>query len=350
VLPNPAGSEGAYVLPWGALSDFCAPSLHDRALWERVRTQPVLSPSAVREAARQVAAEGYAGRAAARAAGAAQAARQDGQARTEYAMLLRLLGQAEPCGTAAAAPPERDGPAGVQRRVRAVLRARAGQLPPAAALRALEQSAAAFAAIGVGAGAEAAPLRRTATALLEMNDGLEAWSAQRPPEERACADMVRGAAALTLRCVRRAFAEAQALLDDVWGLLRRWEAEAEEVRALVARPDWLLDGWSLIEGLWRAAGAAGPPQARSAALEEIALLVPVMPSEARDWLGFDAEGDMERHRSALRHWRRTVLARQDWVTGRMDEAAAAAPGQAAGCVRDAEEPVRRAEALRALCA
>ena len=56
ILPNPAGSEGVYILPWPALHDFCAPSLHDRALWERVTALPVLTPATVREAARQVAA------------------------------------------------------------------------------------------------------------------------------------------------------------------------------------------------------------------------------------------------------------------------------------------------------
>ena len=75
------------------------------------------------------------------------------------------------------------------------------------------------------------------------------------------------------------------------------------------------------------------PETRLEALADLALLVPVIPAEARDWLGFDAESDMERHRGSLRTWRRTVLARQDWVTGRMT-----APAQ------------ERSEALREVCA
>ena len=82
---------------------------------------------------------------------------------------------------------------------------------------------------------------------------------------------------------------------------------------LAARPEWLLDGWELICGLWHAA----PEGQRAAALLDMAALVPVMPAEVADWLGFDAPGVMETHRSGLRHWRRTVQPNQDWMTGRM---------------------------------
>jgi hypothetical protein len=63
-----------------------------------------------------------------------------------------------------------------------------------------------------------------------------------------------------------------------------------------------LDGWELICGLWRAA----PEGQRSAALLDMAALVPLIPGEVGDWVGFDAPGAMETHRNGLRHWRRTV--------------------------------------------
>lgn len=328
ILPNPAGSEGVYILPWPALHDFCAPSLHDRALWERVTALPVLTPATVREAARQVAAEGYAGRAAARAAAQAVAARRDGQAVTEYELVLRLIRQQEPPGNRLA-PPERDRPENVRVRIRAILRRHEDVMPAAQALRTLEDAATILSASGIGRAAPEAPLRRLADNLRGLTTEMAEWVATQPEERQGCVDLVVAATELTLRCARRAMAEVSGLADDVWDLLRRWHREAESVRSLAARPDWLLDGWDLIHGLWR---SAQTPRQRDAALDEIALLIPLIPNEARDWLGFDAGDELHRHRMGLLHWRRSVLARQDWLTGRIADLA------------------DRGEELRALCA
>jgi hypothetical protein len=327
VLPNPAGTEGVYILPWSALHDFCAPSLHDRALWERVSALSLLTPGAVREVARRVAAEGFAGRAAARAAETASAARQDNTARTQYELLMLLLRQGEPPGSSLP-PPERDHPVNVQLRVRAALKRRADQVNPVRALEVVEEVAVAFAAIGLRPDAPSAPLARLARGLREMADSIAGWAAARPPEDRPSAQLIVAATELTLRCAERTMAELRGLAGDIWDLLRRWDAESDRIRAQASRPEWLLDGWDLLAGVWSAA----VPETRLQALADMALLVPVIPAEARDWLGFDAEGDMDRHRLGLRTWRRTVLARQDWVTGRMTA------------------PQERAEALREVCA
>lgn len=327
ILPNPAGTEGVYILPWSALHDFCAPSLHDRALWDRVSTLPLLTPAAVRELARRVATEGLAGRAAARAAGAASAARQDGTARTQYELLLLLIRQGEPPGNSLP-PPERDNPVNIQLRVRAALKRRAEQVNPVRALEIVEEVAVAFSVIGLRSDF-AAPLARLVRDLRGMTDAIAGWSAARPPEDRPSAQLIVAATELTLRCAERTMADVRGLTGDIWELLRRWDTNSDRIRGQAARPEWLLDGWNLLAGVWN----ASVPETRLEALADLALLVPVIPAEARDWLGFDAESDMERHRGSLRTWRRTVLARQDWVTGRMT-----APAQ------------ERSEALREVCA
>ncbi len=311
VLPNPAGAEGVYILPWSALHDFCAPSLHDRMLWDRVAGLPLLSPGTVREAARRVAVDGYAGRAASVAAKAADRVRREGTARTQYGLLLLLLRQGEPPGLGLP-PPDRDHPASIQQRVRAVLRRRSGEVNPERALEIIEEAATALAGVGLDAG-EDAPLPRVARDLRAMTLSIAGWASARPPEDRPSAQLIVAATELTLRCAERAMSELRGLTAEMWALLRRWDGDADRIRAQATRPDWLLDGWDALAGLWQSA----PPDARLATLAEMALLVPVIPAEARDWFGFDAEGEMERHRGGLRTWRRTVLARQDWVTGRL---------------------------------
>ena len=60
-------------------------------------------------------------------------------------------------------------------------------------------------------------------------------------------------------------------------------------------------------------------------------LVPMIPGEVGDWMGFDAPGTMEGHRAGLRQWRRTVQPNQDWMSGRIMDLTARNEGLRAHC-------------------
>lgn len=315
VLANPAGVKGVYVLPWSALPDLCPPSLHDRALWARVAALPCLTPRQVREAAREVAAAGYAGRAAARAASLAETERHQMRARLHEALVRQLLRQIEPPGSAAP-PPEGASPAELERRALAALDRlhQAGGLPPVAAVEALAGLAGAFEDCGFGPDSGPARLPALAAGIAAMAREAEDWAEAAGSEaERSCARLVAQGAGLTLRCCRPAFAAAYALLGDLRGLLPRWQRAPEGILALLARPEWLLDGWDLIHAAWRGA----EPAQRGAALREMAALVPLLPAESRDWVGFDAPAEMEGHRAGLGRWQQALRPNQDWMTGRL---------------------------------
>jgi hypothetical protein len=311
VVPHPAGGDGVYILPWSAIGDFCAPSLHDRILWDRVAALTLLSPGTVRDAARRVAAEGYAGRAAARAAAQAADCRLASAAQVQFELLLMVIRQGEPPNNPLP-PAARDNPANIQLRVRGALKRHANRVNPVRALEVVEEVAGAFSQFGFRPEAESAPLIRLTRDLRGMADAITLWAGLQPPEDRQSAQLIVAATDMTLRAAERSIAEARSLVTDVWEMMHRWDAEADRVRALAIRPEWVLDGWDRMLALWLSAGAAGQLEA----LADMALLVPVTPAEARDGLGFDAEGDSERQRNGLRTWRRTVLARQDWLTGR----------------------------------
>jgi hypothetical protein len=312
VLPNPSGGDGDYVLPWAALSDFCSPTLHDRALWEAVSAIPLLTPSAVREAARRVAAEGYAGRAAARAADAAIAGRQEGAARAQYELLLLMIRQGEPPNSPLP-PPERDHFSNVQLRVRSALKRNAEQIPSSRALEVVEELAMALSGCGVRADAPYAALVRLTRDLRGLAEELTAWSDTGSPEDRSTAEFLASTILLTCRCADRSMTEFRGLTANMWELLRRWDQDPDRTRALATRADWLLDGWDTVAALWRTA----EPEMRAAALGEMALIVPVIPVEARALFGSDASDEMERSRSGLRGRNRTVTALEDWITGRV---------------------------------
>jgi hypothetical protein len=310
ILSNPGGGDGVYVLPWAGLPDVCAPTLHDRALWSKVAQLPMLTPATIRAAAQEIAARGLAGRAAARAAtDAANAARQ-GRTLVHYQLLLALVRQGEG-GTGL--PPERDTPTNIQLRAHAVLKRlrSAGSLPPGAAVEALEELAAVFEGCGMPGDPTRARLPRLAADVVALGVAVGERGNRADGDLRIAANLLREGSELTLRFGRVTIAEAQCLTDEIWPLMHRWRHAPEEITAIVARPDWVLDGWETICGIWRLATA----EAMDAAIIEMALLVPIVPAEARRWAGNEIGAGVDA--DGVRRWRRTVKPQEDWMTGRV---------------------------------
>lgn len=339
VLGNPVGEDGVYVTPWSALPDICTPTLHDRALWGRIGRLGLLAPRSIREVARQVAAEGFAGRTAARAAEAAAAEDMQARTRTQYHLLLKLVRQGE-TGQEAGLAPEQDSMRGLEQRARAVLLALdpGDRISPIAAFEALAEVAEAFSTCGLPRNPAAAPMPRLVAEIGAVMQELTAWARTAAEPERGCVRLIGQSAELTLRCYGQALADAHAVLGKLPELLRQWRpGQASDpvsgpvsgqggqaqglghpgrhhgIAALTTRPEWLLDGWGLICGLWRTAD----PTRRGLALLDMAAMVPVIPAEAGEWLGFDPSGDMETMRGGLGRWRRMVQPNQDWMTGRI---------------------------------
>lgn len=309
VISNPSGGRGFYIVPWAALPEVCAPTLHDRRLWQRLNDQTAITPSLVREIARGVAAEGLAGREA--AAAAVQARGEEGAARmrTNFLLLLDLVRRTE-SPAEARVPPEADTPAGVEQRARravARLAARLGVGPDVVAAW-LESIAAAFCGVGLPGDGAASRTRGLLRRLEALAAEVEPWAAHgRDPAEQHAATLVTEAARLTAICARAALRDLDRLLSDAPELLRAWRAESHALGRRAARPDWLLDGWQIICEMWRET----PDGMRAGVLWEMALLAPVMPREVEDWVGI--QDDWERPTRL----RRSVRVNEEWRSGRI---------------------------------
>lgn len=309
VIANPAGGRGFYVVPWAALPEVCAPTLHDRRLWQRLADQGAVSPSLVRETARAVAAEGLAGREAAAAVAAARGKEGAARMRTNFLLLLDLVRRTE-TRAEAAIPPEADTPTNIEARARRAVARFAPRLGVSVDVIAawLESVAAAVADIGVPGDAATPRLRSLARRLAALVAEVELWIAQSPdPVEQHAALLVADAARLTLGCADAAFRDLDGMLSDTPALLRAWREDSADLGRRAARPDWLLDGWQVICELWRDAD----PALRGGALWEMALLAPVMPREVEEWLGIEEDWDRPTR------LRRVVRANEDWRSGRM---------------------------------
>lgn len=313
IVPNPSGARGLYILPWARMPELCRPTVHDRKLAEAVAALRAVTPLAIRHAARAIAAEGLAGRAAAEAATGTDAAEEEARLLANFGLLLELVRQVESPGDNPK-PPEQESTADLEQRAKRAI----GIIAPALGrandqvAAALEELAGLFSGIGVGAHASAARIPATQIAVATLRKEIEALVHQ--PRAAEMADFVeadaRGLMAvadITLTCARKVTADARALTTAMPELLRRWLTAPDDVIRIVSRPDWLMDGWERICLIWR---TAGTEEEKSAALAEMAELVPALPHEVGDWVNrkLDVEAEQQRHR-------RKVVLMEDWRTG-----------------------------------
>lgn len=301
VAVNPAGGRGVYVLPWAGVSGLCRPTVHDIVLGRRIGALPDLSPAAVRAVAREVAAEGMAGRGAAAAAHMAVLTDQQDRIVTNFHLLLALIAQVEPTeledlGAGRNRPAELE-----QRAGRAIARIgpKLGRSPTAIAT-ALEELAACFAGIGMADQTPPARIPRAMAAVARLRAETSEWGLKHKGESATHAETISAFVDMTLSCVRRALADVHAITEDMARLVRGLAGASAVLGERLARPDWLLDGWDRLCGIW---SYADGDSARHAALAEIVPLLPVLPRETAAWVGAPVAIDATwRSREPRRHY------------------------------------------------
>lgn len=308
LVPNPSGGQGMYVLAWEDVGALCRPTVFDTRLIATVAARQGVTPAGIRAAATDIAAEGLAGRAARAAAMAAREATRRGGMVTNFDLLLELVRQVEPPGQSGVAP-EQESPVALERRARAAVARIApglGHTAQAVASQ-LEQLATLFHPLGVGRHATTARAPQLILRLVRLREEALAWAGGHPDESAREAALLALVAELTIGCARTTLAEAQRLTGDMRELLRRWNQEPEALAALLARPEWLLDGWERVLTMWE---TAEQHLGRAATLLELVGMIPVIPREAADWVAgaFDVSDEMLRHR-------RKVLLMEDWRSG-----------------------------------
>ena len=308
IVPNPSGGRGAYILPWTDLRSFCRPTMHDIQLTERIAGLPSLTPGTIRHTAARIASQGLAGRAASKSAATAMAAEEEGRVYTNFHLLVRLVQQEEPAGSSQVLP-EQEHPAELELRAKrtiAVLAPRM-RLESGVIAKALEDVAALLSPVGLGDRLTKARLPRAIAELKLLRREIASYPADGDEHVPPLCHAITQTADLSLRCAAATLSEARSTAEQVLVLLKRWQIDSASVSHQLARTDWLMDGWERICRLWALSTTATD---RRNALDEIAGLLPVIPKEAGEWVGFHVE--ME---APIRTHRR-VIGHEDWRTGR----------------------------------
>lgn len=306
IVPNPAGGSGVYILPWSSVCQLCHPTVHDTRLHQRVAERQGITPATIREAARQVAREGLAGRDAAAAAAAAHAADTRDRLATNFLLLVAAVRQASPTGivdeAALASQPE------LQRRAKQAIGQIAARLDRATDMvfTDLEQLASALAPIGLDRQDPPGRVPRLLAKLARFRTDMTLWAREHADGSGAQANIAATIAGVTITCTEITLADARASTDDIGELLQQWIAAPEPVARRLARSEWLVDGWEQIFLLWQDALTKA---ARRAVLAEISLLVPILPKEVATWLSRQVNIRMALGMPKI------MPAHRDWRTG-----------------------------------
>ena len=303
VVQNPSGGRGVYIVSWDSVSSLCPLTLNDRRLIEAVAKVRGVTPETIRSTAREVAAEGLAGRAAVGAAQKSLEIEDMARLQANFDLLLELVRQTERPGDYSVAP-EKARPLELEQRGRRAVARIAPKLgcTTEAIAMALEQLATVFRDVGVR---QPARIAREIDRLVRVRREVIKYAASNPEENADAATLFANTSDLTILLATSTLADAQAPPGNIMTLLKNWATTPGEIAQLLARPDWLLDGWDRICALWDNDPDTGQT------LVEMACLVPVVPREADHWLNYRVGNalDLPRYRSKV------VQELEDWRTG-----------------------------------
>jgi hypothetical protein len=313
VVANPSGGRGALILPWSSMPEICAPTLFDRHLWEGLANTDDISPIGIRREAQRLAAQGLAGRGPAISAKDALRRDQTGQRLMRSMLLESLITALEAPIEAAGRSGTAEGDSFLKRAERAVARsATIARMPIAAFTADLETLAVALSGATPKLEGEDARLREMLSNLDDLANEVTDWAEDQQQEAThvMAAKFIVETASQTLECAEIALANTDTLIADLGLMIPKWLAERDNILEQARGPEWVLDGWRTPIALWKAADA----NQRRAAIWEIALLAPILPREAKAWLGKVSDW-----RETPRRITQVVRDKADWRSGSVME-------------------------------
>jgi hypothetical protein len=313
VVANPSGGRGALILPWASMPEICAPTLFDRHLWEGLANADDISPIGIRREAQRLAVQGLAGRNSAISAKDALRRDQTGQRLMRSMLLESLITALEAPSVTVARSSAAEGESFLKQADRAVTRAAAiAQMPIATFTADLEALAVALSGATPEMEGEDARLRQLLSNLADMSNEITDWIGDQQPEAThiLAAKFIVETASQTLECAEIALASTDTLIADLGLMMPSWRAGKDNILERARGPEWVLDGWKTPIALWKAAEA----KQRAAAIWEIALLAPILPREAKAWLGKVSDW-----RETPRRITQVVRDKADWRSGSVME-------------------------------
>lgn len=312
MMPNMGGGDGAYVVPWGAVSDIVSMSVHDRALHETVLEDHAVTPDAMRIASLKVAKTGLAGPRAAHAARKQLDAEDDQYVETNFLLVVALLTS---LGVSSrelfTLQPDTDAWRDL---VRGMLHSGGQQLgiDLNTVYGRLGKMARILTPTGLKASRQEGRLRLLMNRLVHFRDDLKAWSEQDVSDAAPYAEFASEVADFTVRIASRTFESLDASMRDIPGVIGQWGDQVGVATAAAARISWLLDGWEYILAIWAQVADAHTIDKREA-VSRLKLILPIIPRDE-----MDGDEEARRRRQSLTGHKR-MKAMVNWRTGELDD-------------------------------
>jgi hypothetical protein len=309
LMPNPSGGRGLYVFDLAAAPEVTSLTLHDRLLLDRLLELPAPSPSEIRKVAHEVAIEGAAGRRAAREASAAANVDATMGLLIRFHLVTKLLLEA---GLESI---DWRHFSGDDKELRTMIKGRLAQVAPRLGIpvdglfEEIEAIADIATPVGPPSDGETARNETMLSRLRTFAQSLRQWAAGEFGVVACDAAAVVTLVDRTLVEADTSQRQARELLDGVPRLLRGWQERAgERMRVTLTRPEWLLDGWGQVCGLWESVIRDERPMQREM-LQQIRASLPMLDPSDRDSAPSADSRDLRFDRG------RRVRLHEDWRTG-----------------------------------
>ncbi len=168
-----------------------------------------------------------------------------------------------------------------------------------------------IAPVGIASMPHECRLRRLMTRLKSFRMNLTTWGRRSNADPDGLSFLTADVAALTIDVGQQLIGEIDDHANDLADVLGRWQTASREIRSLMARTAWLLDGWEHVIGLWEGVVEAAIHE-QVETLEEIVRMLPLVPTKELEAQKGRAWGDIE---SAMRKF---VKPMQNWQSGETD--------------------------------
>ena len=314
VVPNPSGGRGALIIPWSAVPEVCSLSLFDRHLRSSLGEAGDISPIGIRQEAQRLIAMGLAGRHAANAARDAQEREENSRRLATSLLMASLISTKE---THEESQQNffflGDNDDLVNNAEVALTRAASNAgLPLVEFVRDLEILSFALSGTVSEMEGDEGRLRKMLASLTRVTEEIAAWTAKEKQEggHIMAAKFIEQTARQTIECTEFTLSRNEELIANFGKLIPAWKDQREAVFEKVRGPDWVLDGWRTPLALWEAA----TPQERHIAIWQMAMTVPILPREAKAWLGQESPWSETPRRVA-----QVVRDKADWRGGKILE-------------------------------
>jgi hypothetical protein len=307
-IPNFAGVDGNYIMPWKAVCDLVEPTLHDKLLFEHVIDNNVTTPHAMRLAALSVAATGIAGPEVAEAAKKAVAMDEESKALHHVVLILRLL---EETNNGTAIDLREIGSVDRQEYVRKALARVSGELGMAA--DALDERISELTRMTYPVGVEWNPLegrlRVQIRALSQFRDALHTWGNDQVNEAGERAVFSSEVADLTLVTSSGLLKNFNEAMKSPFSVVSAWRKVTAEVERFSSRLLWLLDGWDTVVHWWE---SCKDDNERIVVAEQMTPVLPLIPASEMELSQREAANGL------IEKSHRWVRLNRDWSTGEVD--------------------------------